>query len=311
MPLNSKSLIEFGAQVESLAHQARLQEGLKRKPSGTLKELGLRAPPRGKPAILIYDIETAPSLVHTWGQWNTNVTATVRDWYILCFAYKWFGQKAIQFASIRQDPRFEPWTDNDFYVVERLHALFDVADLTMAHYGDQFDKKRSNTRFLFWGLDPPSTYRTLDTKTEARRYFSHYSAALKELGRYHGLGDKVAHHGIDLWLQCMEGQDRAWRLMRKYNRQDVVLLEAFYERIFPWVGSPGHMGKLNWGFWSPGGASCCPKCGAEGSMQKGRTPHRTAVSEFTVFRCQECGGESRARYKDRQTPGTSKVVRFI
>ena len=39
--------------------------------------------------VLFYDIETAPNLAYVWGQYDQNVIQQFREWYMMCFSYKW------------------------------------------------------------------------------------------------------------------------------------------------------------------------------------------------------------------------------
>ena len=263
---------------------------------GTL--IVLLAPPAADtPRILLYDIETAPALVWVWNQWNTNVISTEHDWYMLCFAYRWLGQNTTGFVSIYQDPTFTPDTCDDRMVAKQLALLFDQADATVAHNGDKFDRRKANARFLYWGIDPPSPYQTVDTKKESARYFANYSNALSELGRLLGIGEKQEHTGFSLWRRCMAGDPEAWRLMEEYNRQDVELLEGLYLRLLPWTGSPGLGPAVNLGLWHAG-EEMCPKCGGRRLIRRGT--HRTRFSEFQTWQCHDCRGYSRSR---RREPG--------
>lgn len=255
-------------------------------------------PPKQGPAILLYDIETSPSLVYTWTNWQTNVVATKEDWQILSFAYKWLGSTRTGFVS-RQGQK------DDKLVVKSLHALFDQADVVIAHNGDKFDQKKAATRFLFHGFPPPSPFQEIDTLKEAKRYFSHYSNSLNELSRYHSLGEKVHHTGIELWLECMADNPRYWKLMEKYNRQDVALLEQLYLALLPWIGSPGRRGHPNRGHWSKD-SMVCPKCGSHNLIRRGW--HRTSFSEFQTWQCKDCGGYSRGR---QRRPQIEKKVELV
>jgi len=258
------------------------------------------APPGDGPAILFYDIETAPALVWVWSQWQTNVIATEQDWYMLSFAAKWRGSDEVFFVSIAQDPTFAPNSPNDRFVAERLREAFDRADVTVAHNGDKFDKRKANARFLYHDIDPPAPYETVDTKKEASRYFANYSNSLKELGRVYGLGGKVQHTGFDLWRDCMAGDRDAWAKMEEYNRQDVVLLEKLYDKLTPFTGTPGTQGRPNMGHWKKG-ETVCPKCGGDDLIKRGY--HRTKVSEFRTIQCKSCGGYSRLRFRRTQAGG--------
>ena len=265
----------------------------------------LRIPDRG-PRILIYDIETAPALVYVWSQWQTNVIDTHTDWYILCFAYKWYGDKTTSFVSVQQDPRKRRKPDDDRYVVERLAYLFDQADVVIAHNGDQFDAKKANARILFHGLNPPSPYRQIDTKKEVKRYMNHYSNALNELGRFHRLGEKVGHGGFSLWKGCMAGDKDSWKTMEKYNRQDVNILEVVWLKLRPWIGSPGKYQPMNYGFWSDGTTTVCPKCGSDDLIKRGF--HRTLVNTYQTLQCKECGGYARRRLPQPKYGGSVGAV---
>lgn len=251
-----------------------------------------------KPRILLYDIETAPSLVYTWEQWDANVLATKEDWYILCVAYKWLDEKTIHFID-------NNGRKNDKPIVKQLHKLFDEADIVVAHNGDRFDAKKANARFMRHGFGPPSPFKQIDTLKEARRHFLHYSNKLGELGRYHTLGAKTPHTGIDLWLGCMAGDAAAWKTMRKYNIHDVELLEKLYLKLRPWIGTPGKQAHPNMGFWAEG-KLVCTKCGSENVIKRGT--HRTAVSEFQTLQCKECKGYSRLRKREPQTNGGLQTV---
>lgn len=264
-----------------------------------LQALGLFSPPPVGPAILLYDIETAPGLAWVWGAYEQNAIAFEQDWYMLSFAYKWANTQDIGFVSIFQDPEFYPDTINDRYVAERLRMLFDKADAIVAHNGDKFDRKKSNQRFLKWGFTPPSPYQNIDTKKIATTNFSHFSNALKELGRVHELGDKEHHTGFELWRECMRGNPDFWKVMEKYNRQDVVLLEKVYNIMLPWMNGPGKQTKVNQGFWH-GGKMVCPTCGHDHLTQNGY--HRTSVSSFPAYRCDRCGAYSRFLKQDRDEP---------
>jgi len=50
-----------------------------------------------------------------------------------------------------------------------------------------------------------------------------------------GVGSKFKHSGFDLWIGCMEGNGKSWAEMKKYQIQDVVLLEELYQVLVPWL----------------------------------------------------------------------------
>lgn len=270
----------------------------------TLTDLGLIAPPTDGPAVLFYDIETAPALAWVWGAYDQNVVGMLeQDWYMLSFAYKWMNKEGLDFVSVYQDPAFVAGDSNDKFVAERLAALFDAADVLVAHNGDKFDRRKANQRFLFWGINPPSPYQTVDTLKIARREFAHFSNSLKDLCRIYGTEGKLESGGFDLWRGCMAGKDAAWKQMEEYNCQDVLALEDLYFKLLPWASHPGKpLAAPNHGFWSPG-EMVCPRCGHTELTKRGT--YRTAVSEFDTYQCDSCKSYSRFRTRRPQTAETA------
>jgi hypothetical protein len=257
------------------------------------------------PRILLYDIETAPALGWVWQQWKTNVVAIERDWYLLCFAYKWLGQKQTHWRAITDDPSFTPDTTNDRALVGELWELLDRADIVIAHNGDQFDQRKANARFLYHGLDPPSPYQTVDTLREARRQFNNFSNSLNELGRYYLGKEKEPHEGFRMWRGCMAGDPKAWRTMRRYNRRDVAILEDVYLLLRPWIGHPGKRAHPNLGLWARG-ERVCTRCGSPDLIPSGT--HRV-THQYQAWRCLNCGGVSRSRLRTAETkPHEPKLI---
>ena len=271
---------------------------------GGIDRLGLLHPPDDGPAILLYDIETAPALCWMWTAYNANVVAIEQDWYLLCFAYRWLGNGGTGFVAITDNPTFTPDSSDDQNVAEALAVLFDRADITVAHNGDRFDTRKANAAFSRNQLIPPSPYQTIDTLKESRRYFGHYKHNLDDLGRVYELGEKTRHTGFDLWRKCMAGDPDSWATMEDYNRQDVELLERLYLEIRPWIGTPGKKAHPNLGHWFKG-ERVCTNCGSD-RLIPASTPHRGSVSEWEAWRCLDCGHNSRARVRKTQR-GTGGV----
>lgn len=269
-----------------------------------LKSLGLRAAPKDGPAILIYDIETAPALAWVWSAYETNIIDVERDWYLLSFGYKWLGDSRVDFVGLNDSPGFTPFVEEDRYVAERLAALFDRADVVVAHNGDKFDRRKLNARLLVNRIDPPSPYQTVDTKKVSSREFAHLKNTLNDLGRLLDIGRKMEHQGFSLWLACMAGEAAGWKTMEKYNRQDVLLLEELYLTLLPWMGLPGKPAHPNVGHWKRG-ETVCPKCGSDDLIKRGF--HRSSVSEWQTLQCQNCRGYSRTRVAEKHAEKVGAV----
>lgn len=243
---------------------------------------------RRKPKILFFDIETAPNLGYVWGKFEQNVIEYTNEWYMLAWSAKWQGGKHITKGLIDYDG-YKPGSENDGDLVRELHTLIEEADIIVAHNGDRFDIKRSNTRFIENGLRPPPPQRTVDTLKIARRHFSFNSNKLDDLGRRLGVGRKAQTGGFDLWKGCMSGDAKAWRTMKRYNAQDVRLLEAVYNKMLPWIGNHPHIGILS------DVENGCRNCGGTNLIRRGW--HTTRTGKNPRVSCNDCGTWMLSKHK--------------
>lgn len=229
--------------------------------------------------IIFLDIETAPSLGWVWGKWETNVIDFKRDWYMLSFAYKVMGEKNVQTFGLNDYPAFKKDRENDKHLVTDLWKVMNAADIIIAHNGDGFDIPKTNTRFISYGLEPPTPYKTVDTLKIARTKFKFDSNKLDDLGRYLNIGRKLPHTGFHLWKGCMQGDVKSWDVMKEYNGHDVVLLEQIYYRMRPWATTHPNVNQ---------GEEACPKCGSVVFQRRGFS--YTLLRRKQRFQCLTCRG---------------------
>lgn len=235
--------------------------------------------------ILIYDIETTPNLAYVWGKYQQDVIQYENEWELLCFAWKFLGDKKVQ--SIGRN------THDEETLVRKLHKLFNEADIVIAHNGDKFDQPMSNAKFIQFGLEPPTSYKSVDTRKVSARTFRFNSNKLDDLGNILGLGRKVQTGGFSLWMGCMQGDSKAWKKMLRYNEQDVRLLEKVYLKLRPWIQNHPGINIID------NRPAACTKCGAEGKMIS-RGKRVTKVNVYREFRCGVCGGTNYQRYAEQQ-----------
>lgn len=240
-----------------------------------------------KPRILFYDIETMAAKVYTWSNYKTNVIATAEDWYMLSVAWSWAGENNIYFD------RKSKKKGDDKTLIKFVWALLDEADIVVAHNGDSFDQRKCNARFIELGMPPPSPYQTIDTKKVAARVAYNYSNKLDELARRLELGRKLDTLGFNTWLGCAAEDPKCWKLMEKYNINDVVLLKKLYNKLLPWIDS------VNMAHWALG-TLACRRCGSHNVQKRGVV--RTNASAFQSYWCKDCGGWSRAPKADKPRP---------
>jgi len=233
-----------------------------------------------KPKVLIYDIETMANLGYIWGKYEQNVIKYEKEWYMLCFAYKWLDEKQTHVIAL---PDFKTWKKDktdDKELITTLWKLFNEADIIIAHNGNSFDQKKSHARMLVHGLTPPAPYVQIDTKLVAKRYFNFNSNKLDDLANILGLGRKLDTGGFELWLGCASGDAKAWKKMKTYNRMDVILLEKVYLKLRGWI-KPVRTAIKD--------AKCSnTDCGSTHLQRRG-VEKRTNGVEVTRVQCQGCG----------------------
>ena len=232
--------------------------------------------------ILLFDIETSPIISYNWRLWKSNAIDVVEDWQILCFAYKWLGEKKTRVVGQDDFKGWKPGVNNDTKLVQALHALFNEADVIIAHNGDKFDIKRANTRFMVHHLKPPEPYRTIDTLKVARKVGAFSSNKLDYLVQQLDLGEKIDSGGIETLKDVLAGKKKAWKELKQYNKVDIDILEKLYLTLRPWMTNHPSLAIYN------DMPASCPKCGSEHLRRGGF--FATKVGKRKRYQCLECGG---------------------
>jgi predicted RNA-binding Zn-ribbon protein involved in translation (DUF1610 family) len=235
--------------------------------------------------ILLLDIETAPNLAYVWGLWkqNVNIENIVNSGYVLCWSAKWLGDKHIHFASIV--------THGTKRMMRDLHKLMDSADAIVTYNGTSFDLPTVNKEFVQLGMTPPAPYKGIDLIHTVRKQFRFPSNKLDYVCKTLGLGGKVRHAGFQMWVKCMAKDSQAWKMMERYNRQDVRVLERLYKHVLPWIQTHPNIGTHT-------DVSCCPHCGSERFTRRGLAMTRTM--SYPRYQCQKCGAWFRGAYSLKQ-----------
>ena len=231
--------------------------------------------------ILLVDIETAPNIAYVWGKYEQNVIRYVKQGYMMLFSYKWYGEKKIHTYSLPDFHTYKKDATDDTELVTTLWELFNEADIIIAHNGDRFDIKKSNTYFIKAGLTPPSQYKTVDTLKVARRYFAFNSNKLDDLGEYLGVGRKIETGGFDLWEGCLKGDLKYWKKMIRYNKMDVELLENIHIKLLPWVNNYPNVNAFT------GELYRCPNCGSINVHKRGFMI--AGFGKRQRYQCVDCG----------------------
>lgn len=217
-------------------------------------------------------------LFYAWQAWEANALRIVQDTSLASFSAKWLGGKQIT-KALCDYPGYKPGSRDDKKLLADLWTLLDEAEIVVAHNAIKFDVKKMNARFMANGMKPTSPYRVVDTLRAAKKVASFDRNNLNELSRIFGTGSKVKTGGADLWFDCLAGDEKAWKRMKRYNAQDVKLLEDLYLRLRPWISN--HPSVF-------AGEESCPKCGSQNLQSRGTA--RSATRSYRRFQCNDCGG---------------------
>lgn len=244
---------------------------------------------KNKTKILLLDIENAPNVSYTWGKYEQDVIDFQKEWYMLSYAYKWLGDKNVKVASLPMFGSYKKDKTNDGMLLMTLWKLLDEADIVIGHNVDRFDIRKINARFLAQGFSPPSPYKTIDTLKVARKYFFLNSNKLAHLSKFLGMDGKVETGGFQLWLDCMAGDKKAWKLMEKYNKHDIELLENVYMELRKWINNHPNVNIVSEKLDS------CPICGSDKIMKRGFNISRTGKTQR--YQCKNCYGWSSGKHE--------------
>lgn len=224
-----------------------------------------------EPKILVLDIETRPATAYVWRPYDENIgyEQVIEPGGMICFAAKFVGEKETVFYS--------NWTHSQYEMVFAAHALLDAADAVVTYNGDKFDLPKLHGEFILQGLNAPKPVVSIDVVKTIRK-FGFLMNRLAFIGPLLRVGQKVKHEGFDLWAKVLKGDEKAQEKMRKYNIQDVVLLEKLYQKVKPFIKNHPHLGAEK------------RQCGACGSNHvHSRGWKRTKEYRVQNLQCQSCG----------------------
>jgi len=233
--------------------------------------------------ILLLDIKTSPNKVYTWGLFRQNIAINqiVEPGYTLSWAAKWHGEKKVYFNSLNKSSEEE--------MLQEIWELINEADVVVHYNGKKFDIPTLNKEFILHGMDLPDSFHQIDVLETIRKRFRFTSNKLDFVAQSLGLGAKTSHKGMELWRDCMDGVQSAWKIMEKYNRNDVILLEKLYNKVLPWIQNhPNHA------LYTDEERPICTNCGSHKVVKKGTETTLTQI--YQRYKCTNCGTPLRGRF---------------
>lgn len=256
------------------------------------------------PKVLILDIETKPLEAYVWGLWNNNVPLNMvkSDWCVLSWAAKWLGSDEVYYLDQRDAEDIE----DDREILEVIWELLDEADIVLHQNGKSFDIPKLNARFITHGIQPPSSFRHIDTKLLAKKHFKFTSNKLEYMTNLLTEKKKLKHAkfpGFMLWKECMKGNPDAWDELQAYNEMDIISLEELYFKLAPWDSS------INFSVYNDCDHVC--SCGHNDYNKAGF--YYTNAGKYQKYRCTNCGREVRDKQnlldKDKRKDMKTTVVK--
>lgn len=246
---------------------------------------------RNGPKIVTLDIETSPIVAYVWSLWKVNIglNQIVEEWSILSYCIKELGKKQVRYydTSNKANPR------DDEDLLCQLHADLSDVDIVIAQNGKAFDLKKINARFIEKGFDPTPPIKVIDTMLVAKDVAKFTSNRLEWLSKHLTDTPKYAHSefpGMELWTECLKGNPKAWKVMKKYNCIDVPATEELYLKLRPFM-----VGHPNVAAYYDDEAMRCPRCGSV-HLDALEKPALTQTGQYIRYQCAECGGFARSRY---------------
>ena len=160
----------------------------------------------------------------------------------------------------------------------------------VAHYGQKFDRRYLNTRFMAAGYHgglPP--YPLFDTCLQARRFLKLRSNRLWNIANFFKLDQKTVLDWED-WKKAQHGNKAAMRQVALHCRQDIVTLEQVYILLRGVTHLHFNVGVME-------GAKddkMCRNCGST-SLRRHSHSHHTTANRYPLYHCRKCGAWVRGR----------------
>jgi hypothetical protein len=181
-----------------------------------------------EPRILFLDIETKLVELYSFGIRDQHIThKQIKDIpasgrTIHCVGLKWAGERKVRVLS--------EWEHGYRQMIEATHSALCEADAVCTFNGASFDLPKLEGQFTLLNIELPPKPTQIDIYKAVRR-MGFISSKLDYIAPLLGLGSKVKHPGLEMWIAVQQGCPKAQRKMVKYCAGDVRLTEALFDRV--------------------------------------------------------------------------------
>lgn len=223
------------------------------------------------PVISLWDTEWSPAISYTWSGFPKYLPNDflIEDPRLLCYGFKTYGVDDIEVVDERIGHR---------EMVERLWHKLNETDMLISFNGQKFDTRKVNSEFMKYHLGPPSPYKEIDLYRQIKKHAQFYSGKLDFISERVTGQRKEETGGFQLWKDVLAGDEAAWGTMRKYQKQDVEMLEDLFNDVKPWIKMPHPVST---------DATSCHNCGSLSLQRRGVA--RTLYGTYQRYQCNDCG----------------------
>lgn len=236
-----------------------------------------------EPKVLILDYEVSETVATTYDVYKGPSRRILQYPQIIAVAWKFRGEKKIHSRILPDYKGYKKGLMNldDKKLCEELYDVMQESDVIVGHNVRRFDIAVARTRFFHHGFNPTKLWAVEDTLQILWSQFKLPRNTLDEACRFVGLEGKGKQRHSDFVDGCYDGEMKDWEGMRKYNKRDVEITEAFYEKIGAWNPT-----GVNYNMYRRHGNSC-PFCGNEKAWRNGLRGGKTFLRQR--YECQRCG----------------------
>jgi DNA polymerase elongation subunit (family B) len=229
--------------------------------------------------VLTLDIETMANEGYFWhpGQKYIGAHMMTAPTIMLSFSAKWLGKAG--------KPTHVSIHDGD--MLYRLHSMMESADAIITYNGEGFDFKHINREFVKHGLTPVRPVPSIDLYKFVKKNFSLPYNSLDYVAEYFLGIKKLETGGFSLWTEFCEANEKAIRVMERYNNRDVVITEKLYKFLKPHIRNHPYLVEKNVDLGDSDTLYECPCCGTK-QHQLGGYQRRTRCFAIRQVRC-DCG----------------------
>lgn len=267
------------------------------------KDVAFNQPKKQGPRVLLFDLEVAGDIGLFFGRRKINISQDAivnKGGYILCASWKYLGDTSVESIHLTKD---EVLIGDDSRITRKLYELYSKSDAILCHNSKGYDHKVVQARGAYWDMPALPTVKVLDTLELTRKNLRLPSNKLDSIAAYFNLPLKLDHSGISLWVNVQSGDEVAMCNMVQYCRQDVVVLEAVWNKLKQ-VGKAGS--DFNASLYFTDEVVRCRTCGSENITPTGRSVS-TSSSIYNEHLCGDCGSVHRGK-SSRTTPQKRKTL---